>query len=294
MKITTLICIAASVGIAAAQGQMQQIGQGQQAKIKGVISSRNGPDMTIQQPDNTSVVAVLNDYTQVQLKEGKLGFRKKEVNVTLLLPGLRVEVNGTGNANGQLMAQKVLFTGADLQAARDIQAGTAPVEAQQQQLSQEQSALKQQQAALSEKESQNAAAAQQAQASANLANQRISDLNKYVTKYKTDVYFGNDQTSLSPESKQNLASLASQALATNAYMVQVAGFASSTGSAQLNEELSNERADAVIAYLTQSGHIPLYRVLAPAAMGASSAAGNDPALNRRVSVKVVVNEGIAQ
>ncbi|MBV8865602.1 MAG: OmpA family protein, partial [Acidobacteriaceae bacterium] len=80
----------------------------------------------------------------------------------------------------------------------------------------------------------------------------------------------------------------------NAYMIQVAGYASSTGSAQLNEELSNQRSDAVIAYLTRSGHIPLFRVLAPAAMGASNNGGNDAAMNRRVVVKVVVNEGIAQ
>jgi outer membrane protein OmpA-like peptidoglycan-associated protein len=278
MRLTALVCIVFSVGIAAAQ--IKQIPDGKKEKIKGVISARNGPDMTVEQSDNTRVIAVLNDYTQVKMKEGGLGFRKKTVNVTLLVPGLSLEVDGVGNANGQLTAEMVLLTRADVQASREIQAGNAPLEAQQQQLSQEEKA--------------NRAAAQQAQASANLANQRISDLNKYTTKYKTDVYFGNDQISLSPEAEKSLSSLASEALSTNAYMVQVAGYASSTGSAQVNEELSNERADAVIAYLTKSGHIPLYRVLAPAAMGASSAAGGDQALNRRVLVKVVVNQGIAQ
>jgi outer membrane protein OmpA-like peptidoglycan-associated protein len=289
---TVLASIAFAAGIASVE--TQPIPEGQAAKIKGVISSRTGPEMTIQQADDASVVAVLNDYTQVRMKEGALGFRKKEVNVTLLLPGLRLEVEGTGNAAGQLIAQKVLLTSADLQAAREIQAGTAPLVAQEQQLAAGQQKLKQQQVALQEQEIKTKAATQKAQQSANLANQRIDDLNKYMTKYKTDIYFGNDQTSLSPEAKTELASLASEALSTNAYMVQIAGFASNTGSRQLNEELSNERADAVIAYLTQSGHIPLFRILAPAAMGASTAAGGDAALNRRVSVKVVVNEGIAQ
>jgi len=286
-----LACIALASGIVPAE--TQPIPEGQAAKIKGIVSSRAGPEMTIQQADSTSVVAVLNDYTQVQMKEG-LGLRKKHVNVTLLLPGLRLEVEGTGNAAGQLIAQKVLLTAANLQAAREIQAGTAPLVAQQQQLSAEQQKLTQEQAALQENEAKNEAATEQAQQAANLANQRINNLNQYTTNYKTDIYFGNDQTSLSPEAKVKLDRLASQALSTHAYMVQIAGYASSTGSRQLNEELSDERGDAVIAYLTQSGHIPLFRILAPAAMGASTAAGGDAALNRRVSVKVIVNEGIAQ
>ena len=288
----TLAYIVCSTGIVLAQAQ--QIPEGSSTKIDGVISSRNGADMTIQQSGNTPVVAVLSDYTQVQMKEGHFGFRKKHVDATLLLPGLQVEVQGVGNANGQLMAQKVFFTQASLQAAREIQAGTAPLEAQQQQLSAQQQNLNQQEQQLAQKEQQTQAAAQRAQQTANLANQRINDLNSYTTKYSANVYFGNDQTSLTSESKTALAQIASEALATNAYMVQVAGYASTTGSAQLNEELSNERADAVISYLTQSGHIPIFRILAPAAMGASTKAGSDPSLNRRVVVKVVVNEGIAQ
>ena len=287
-----LACLALSAGIAWAQSQ--SIPNGESMKINGVISSRNGPNMTIQQADNTTVVGVLDAYTQVQMKEGKLGFRKKTVDVTVLLPGLRVEVQGIGNSQGQLAVQKVELTAADLQAAREIQAGTATVDSQEQKLSAQEQKLKQQEQQEAQQEKQTQAAAQKAQQSANEANQRISNLNKYQTKYQTTVYFGNDQITLTQESKTSLDQLASQALATNAYMIQVAGYASSTGSAQLNEELSNQRSDAVIAYLTRSGHIPLFRVLAPAAMGASTTGGNDAAMNRRVVVKVVVNEGIAQ
>lgn len=280
--------------LAIAPAQVQSIPEGSMSKIHGVISSRNGPYMTIQQADNTSVIAVLNDYTQVKMKEGHFGFRKKHVDATLLLPGLRLEVDGTGNAKGQLIAEKVTLTEADLQAAREIQSGTAPVEAQEQQLSAQQQSLNQQEQQLAQKEKQAQSAAKEAQQSANLANQRINNLDKYATKYAATVYFGPDKTAVPTEAKAGLDQLASEALATNAYMIQIAGYASKTGSAQLNEELSNERADSVIAYLTQSGHIPIFRILAPAAMGASSKAGSDPALNRRVVVKVVVNEGIAQ
>jgi hypothetical protein len=53
----------------AAQGQLQQIAHGQQVKVKRVISSRNGPDMTIQQAFNPNVVVVLNDYTQMLIAQ---------------------------------------------------------------------------------------------------------------------------------------------------------------------------------------------------------------------------------
>lgn len=289
---TALACLALSAETAPAQ--VQSIPDGESTKIQGVISSRNGPEMTIQQTGGGSVVGVLDAYTQVQMKEGKMGFRKKTVDVTVLLPGLHLEAQGMGNAKGQLAVQKVLLTAADLQAARDIQAGTATVDSQEAQLSAQEQRLKQQEQQEAQREQQTQQAAQQAQQSANEANQRISDLNKYQTKYKTTVYFGNDQITLAPEAKTSLDQLAAQALATNAYMIQVAGYASRSGSAALNEELSNERSNAVIAYLTRSGHIPLFRVMAPAAMGASTGGGDDASMNRRVVVKVVVNEGIAQ
>ena len=287
-----VVCIGLSVGMAKAQ--LQTIPEGSTAQINGVISARNGPQMTIRQADNTSVVAVLDDSTQVRMKEGHLGFRKKQVDLTLLLPGLRLEVSGIGNANGQLMAQKVVLTQADLQAAREIQAGNAPIEAQEQQLAAQQQNLNQQEQELAQKEQQTQQATQQAQQSADLANQRINNLNNYTTKYRTVVYFGSGKTAIPPDARPGLDQIASQAVATNAYMIQIAAYASTSGSAKLNEELSNERADSVIAYLTQSGHIPIYRILAPAAMGASTKAGADEALNRRVVVKVVVNQGIAQ
>jgi outer membrane protein OmpA-like peptidoglycan-associated protein len=288
--------------------QTQSITDGSQAKIKGTISSRSGPHMTIQQPDGSSVVAVLNDKTQVKMKEGKLDLRKKQVDVTMLLPGLRVEVQGTGSAQGQLVANKVEFTEKDLQTARSIQAGTASLSNQEQQLSTRERTLKQQEQQLTEKENATQQAAQEAnqqadaakaaaakaQQSANRANTRVSELDQYVAKDSATVYFDEDKTSVSPDAMEALNKLASTALATDAYMIQVAGYASKTGSVQINEELSNECANAVIAYLTRSCNIPLFRVLAPAAMGASDQAGGNEALNRRVVVKVIVNKGIAQ
>ena len=47
------------------------------------------------------------------------------------------------------------------------------------------------------------------------------------------------------------------------------------GSASLNQELSEDRANNVTQFLQQQGHIPLTNILAPGAMGESRQIGND-------------------
>jgi outer membrane protein OmpA-like peptidoglycan-associated protein len=288
--------------------QPQSIPAGQKTNVKGVIASRSGADMTIQQDSGANVVAVLGDYTQVQVKEGLMKFRKKSVGVTMLIPGLRIEAEGVGNAGGQLIANKISFSQADYKNAREIQAGTSTLAARQQQLAAQEAKLKEQQQELAKQEKLNQQQAQLAQEqaaiakekarlaqqSADLANNRISNLDNYDTRYTASVLFATGSIKLSPEAKSDLSKLATEALATNAYMIQVTGFASKTGSVEVNERLSEERADTVMTFLTRTGKIPMFRMLAPGAVGESSAAGNDPKLNQRVVVKVLVNKGIAQ
>jgi flagellar motor protein MotB len=66
----------------------------------------------------------------------------------------------------------------------------------------------------------------------------------------------------------------------------------------MNQKLSMERAQEVVAFLLQSCNVPLRRIVAPGAMGeADPAAPNETAAgraeNRRVEVKVLVNRGVA-
>jgi len=81
-------------------------------------------------------------------------------------------------------------------------------------------------------------------------------------------------------------------------MVEVKGYASSSGSTGLNQQLSEDRADGVTNILLQQGHIPLTRMLAPGAMGESHQVNNNDneqaeAANRRVVVRVLQNKGVA-
>jgi OmpA-OmpF porin, OOP family len=66
----------------------------------------------------------------------------------------------------------------------------------------------------------------------------------------------------------------------------------------MNQQLSMDRAQSVIAYLIQNCNVPVRHVVAPGAMGtADPAAANETAQgraeNRRVEVKVLVNKGLA-
>ena len=82
-------------------------------------------------------------------------------------------------------------------------------------------------------------------------------------------------------------------------MIEVAGYASSTGTKALNEQLSDARATAVTDYLRNSDNVPMRRILVPAGYGASHPAASNQTserrdINQRVDVKVLVNKGLAE
>jgi outer membrane protein OmpA-like peptidoglycan-associated protein len=75
-----------------------------------------------------------------------------------------------------------------------------------------------------------------------LVNQRVSDLGDYKTVGEAALFFNSDQSTLSADDKQALTQLASDAKSTQNYMIEIAGYASSTGTKALNQKLSDERA----------------------------------------------------
>jgi outer membrane protein OmpA-like peptidoglycan-associated protein len=112
------------------------------------------------------------------------------------------------------------------------------------------------------------------------------------------VLFGNGKVAIEDQYKPQLLKLAQQAMGINGYVIQVKGYASSVGSAALNQKLSSERAENVTNFLEQQGKIPLTNMLAPGAMGTSRQVAPDTtaegqAENRRVVVRILQNKGIA-
>jgi OmpA-OmpF porin, OOP family len=112
------------------------------------------------------------------------------------------------------------------------------------------------------------------------------------------VNFNKGSSKISTKDQQQLKTLAQTATSLTGYIVEVTGYADSTGSAAINMQLSENRAKAVIAFLMQQGGVPIRHIIAPGAMGEyAPAATNETkagrAENRRVEVKVLVNKGIA-
>ncbi len=283
------------VGVATAQNQ----------QLKGVIDGRNGSTMTVQTQDSGNVVVALNDGTQVEDVSGVFHARRKQMGVTVLEPGLQVQVEGSYNGQNQLVANTIKFNGKDLQTATDIQAGVTPVEQQEQVEQQKQAAqevqIVQQQEAMAQQQQEMAAA--QAKIAANKAaiaavNKRFGELADYNIWDEVTVYFGNDKVTVDPQYDAQLMSLCQKAKTVNGYVIQVKGYASAVGSAALNQKLSEERAANVTDFLDQQCRIPLTNVLAPGAMGVSRQVAPDTtsegqAENRRVVVRVLQNKGIA-
>jgi outer membrane protein OmpA-like peptidoglycan-associated protein len=103
---------------------------------------------------------------------------------------------------------------------------------------------------------------------------------------------------IAPQDMKRLGRLAQTATSLKAYIIEVTGYADSSGSAALNTRLSGDRAKAVIAALVQQGGVPVRHSVAPGAMGeygpaASNETKEGRAENRRGEVKVLVNRGIA-
>jgi OOP family OmpA-OmpF porin len=76
----------------------------------------------------------------------------------------------------------------------------------------------------------------------------------------------------------------------------VRGFASSEGGANLNDKLSERRADAVTRYLAQH-EIPLRRIVLPFGYGAAMPVADNSTRdgrkqNRRVEVRIMVSRGL--
>lgn len=267
-------------------------------KVQGVINGRSGATMTIQTADSPKLVVLLTPSTQVDEVQGALKARKKQMAMTSLIPGLPVQVEGSTNDQGQIVADSVKFKGNDLKAAMDAQAGLQPtVEAQkadQQALAAQQAALAAQQAQLSAEDQKIA----KNKAAIAAANARFGELGEYNIMGEVTVLFGNGKVALDPQYGPQLSKLAEQALTVTGYVIQVKGYASAVGSASLNQKLSVERANAVTQYLEQDANVPLTNMLAPGAMGTADQVAPDKtaegqAENRRVVVMILQNKGIA-
>jgi OmpA-OmpF porin, OOP family len=284
-----IACLAALslIGLAS----LNIVAAAQTSKAEGLIKARNGETMVVETPEAPNLVVVLTDGTEVGQVQGVMKVRRKEMSMAALIPGLAVKVEGIYNEDHKLVAKSVSFKGDDLERAKAIQAG----------LHENKEMTQQQQAEL---EKHNAELqAHQEQISTNKAAidasvARFGQLDDYYIFDEVTVYFDNGKTKADPKYTPQLLALAEKARSISGYMIEVKGYASSTGSVELNQQLSEDRANEVTSILLQQGNVPLTRMLAPGAMGESHLVGDDKtaegqAENRRVVVRVLQNKAAA-
>ena len=290
-----------------------QVPQGQKVKVQGVVSIRENDMFKVRDPGGAETTVIITADTKVT--SHSRGLRgKKDYPVTYIMRGLRIQTEGRGDANGNLVADWVRFDEQDLRSAqaleqtnelaeenarliREAQAANEKLEAQ----LQETTAIAQ---VASAKADAAQATADAAFKDAALANNRINGLDSYELIKTIPVLFGTGSAVLNASAKAGIDEAAEWAKSekekgnTNGWLVQVVGFADTTGNTAKNRSLSERRAKAVIDYLVLKYNMDLRRLVQPYGYGdskpiASNKTAGGRAQNRRVEIRILQNKGMA-
>ena len=298
---------------------------GQKMNIEGVILSADAGTLTVRTFGNAVYKVSVTGSTE--LKERKSNFLRgaKKYSAADLVPGLHVEAKGMGMSSGALAATEVRFRNDDHIVAQTMDTRVVPVEndlrSTQVRLTETEmnaerlSGQIQELTAITDLVRDDARAAQttadtavaaaagaqftadSAREGVRVTNDRIALIDDYETKTLTTVYFKVGSAVITAEYQAELDAFADHIRSEKAYVVEIAGFASSDGDAAANRRLSQRRADAVIQYLAENYTIPMRRFIAPMGYGESHPVGDNGTRegreeNRRVEVRLLISRGL--
>lgn len=258
---------------------------GAKVKFRGVVIRRDADTFVVRDSNRVDTAILLTDETSVKTHRRGIFRGGKKYAVTDILTGLIVEVEGRGDRQGQLVAEKIRFDESDMRAAITTETRVGPVEQNQLRMSGQMDEL--------------SAVAREARSEATAANERISALDDYDVQESVAVNFRVNSTVLSAEARQQLDALAAKAMSARGYVIEVAGHADATGSAQRNFQLSQRRAESVVQYFAVNHKIPLRRFITPMGYGKTEAVADNMtaagrAQNRRVEVKMLISRGMSR
>ncbi|MFT3965516.1 MAG: OmpA family protein [Sphingobium sp.] len=234
-------------------------------EIEGIISARSGDRMQVTAADGSRSVVTINDATRIKASGGFLSLNRSKLAAASLLNGLPVSVRTLQSGDG-LVASAIDLKNKDLKTATMIHNGTDQRFAEQ-------------------------------TAATEALKGRMGDIDQYNVKSTTNVNFDTGKAVLSDQAKTDLCTAASTAEGMDNALLLVVGYTDSTGSQELNQQLSEKRAGSVVNYLQQACRWKPYRMLTPTGMAeADPAASNDTAegkaQNRRVAVNVLVSKAV--
>jgi OmpA-OmpF porin, OOP family len=280
------------------------------AEVKGMITARTGETLIVKSANGTTTV-VLTDYTKTKDDKGLFGLDKQFMSNVVLVPGLKVDIDGSNDDQGRIVAKTITVDGDDLETAEMIESGLHPtaeqVAANVQTLDAHRGQLAGHDLQLAShteniESNKQSTVANKQKIEQNMKDieentQRFMALSEYDVKGEATVKFAVGSSKISAKDQEEIKALAQTAKGLTGYIVEVMGYADTTGAAAMNTKLSEERAKGVVTYLVQQGNVPVRHIVAPGAMGEYGAkAPNETkagrAENRRVEVKLLVNKGI--
>jgi len=317
LMVVAFVLVLAGIGNAFAttpqDPQMRSIPDGEQVKkLRGIVVKRD-PD-SFRMSDTTGgaqTVVLLTSATEVKSHKRGVFRGSKEYGASYILRGLRLEVDGVGNSEGQLVADKIRFDEQDLRSAQALKSTVDPIEAEmneklrQQQQEQERLAGQIEENRALTTQAQAAAdaaaeAAKKAQNTADYANNRINGLDDFDPIKTITIYFNTGSATLGAKGKATIDEAAAWVKTQDrkGWVMAVIGYADSTGNSQRNIDLSERRANAVIYYIVSKYKMPLNRLVQPFGYGqlepiAENKTKAGRAKNRRVEIRLMVNKGIA-
>ncbi len=277
---------------------------GERVKSVGVITNRIGDTLIVKTADGPYTV-VLTAASKVQQAVGLVGARHKQVPPEVLIPGLKVQFEGVMDEQNRVALKTINYDSDDMALAEVIQAGLNPTAQQQARnmevYARDKAATDAAIAAANqeiEANKQRIAANQQNIEEVNRqTKQRFSELTEWVSKADLNVHFDVGDSFISDDHKQELKALAENALKYKGYVIEVKGYADCTGILAANQQLSKERAQAVVAFLIQECGVPVKNIVAPGAMGETNPIASNETLmgrseDRRVELRLLVNRSV--
>jgi OmpA-OmpF porin, OOP family len=299
VMVLTLAAVAPGQATAPAPTPNTTYAVGKGAKITGIIVSRDGEQFTVRD-DNTRLITLVTivKATRVFSPTGPFHLDKKNQSANTLIAGLPVTVYGSGGPDGNLIADRVAFRQSGLKVASQINAGEVDLKTRQQEIANH---ARQNTRDLDRATARAREVKDSLDETLNALNKRINELDSYDTKASASVNFASGSAALDTRAKDALKDLVAQGrnMGLKAFTVEITGYADATGSAALNERLSQSRADAVAAYLAEVSSVPVRRIASPVGLSTARPVATNGTVagraeNRRVEVKVLVNRGVAR
>jgi outer membrane protein OmpA-like peptidoglycan-associated protein len=249
----TILAVTPVLGRASAGAQ--GVPEGKKTKIKGVVTQRTTDGFVIKDAKFVETSVVLTDSVKVLL-DGKPATQHQRTELAKLVGGIIVQVEGYGNASGQLVADKVSISNKDVRSAQAVANKVAPVEERVTSVERRAKRLEAQQEALTAEVAELDELTKIAAAEAERAHERISALDNYTVLERATVTFAVNRALLTPDAKAALDALVAKSVGMKGAAFEITGYTDTTGNAERNRVLSEKRANAVITYLTDTHNIP--------------------------------------